>query len=87
MMSKVFDFGRIKAGRDIDLYVNMLNEPKIEREIQKRRDERRERDRIAFENKARELTLTEDLDRFVVKVAMALCFCVTIISVVYALGP
>ena len=31
MMSKIFDFGRIKAGRDMDLYVNMLNEPKIEK--------------------------------------------------------
>lgn len=85
MMSKIFDFGRIKAGRDMDLYVNMLNEPKIEKEIQKRRDARRERDRIASDAKARERTLTEDLDRFVVKVAMAICFCVTIISVVYAL--
>lgn len=84
-MSKIFDFGRIKAGRDMDLYVNMLNEPKIEKEIQKRRDARRERDRIASDAKARERTLTEDLDRFVVKVAMAICFCVTIISVVYAL--
>ena len=84
-MSKMFDFGRIKAGRDMDLYVNMLNEPKIEKEIQKRRDARRERDRIASDAKARERTLTEDLDRFVVKVAMAICFCVTIISVVYAL--
>ena len=84
-MSKIFDFGRIKAGRDMDLYVNMLNEPKIEKEIQKRRDARRERDRIASDAKARERTLTEDLDRFVVKVAMAICFCATIISVVYAL--
>ena len=84
-MTRIINFSDRKASRNQDLYVEMLNDPARTARVKAKREAEMEKARKEAEAKEIEKYRRQRMDEFVIKVAMALCFCVTIISVLAAL--
>ena len=84
-MTKIINFSDRKASRNQDLYVEMLNDPARMARVKAKREAEMEKARKEAEAKEIEKYRRQRMDEFILKVAMALCFCVTIISVLAAL--
>lgn len=84
-MTRIINFADRKASRNQDLYVEMLNDPARIARVKAKREAELEKARQEAEAKEIEKYRRQRMDEFVIKVAMALCFCVTIISVLAAL--
>ena len=85
-MRNVISFPGARAKKDMDWFVNnVLNDPARLERIKAKREEELEKARKEAEAKEIEKYRRQRMDEFVIKVAMALCFCVTIVSVLAAL--
>ena len=84
-MTRIINFADRKASRNQDLYVEMLNDSARIARVKAKREAELEKARKEAEAKEIEKYRKQRMDEFVLKVAMALCFCVTIISVLAAL--
>ena len=84
-MTRIINFSDRKASRNQDLYVEMLNDPARIARVKAKREAEMEKARKEAEAKEIEKYRRQRMDEFVIKVAMALCFCVTLISVLAAL--
>ena len=85
-MRNVISFPGAKSKKDMDWFVNnVLNDPARLERIKAKRDAELKKAQERIELERREKERAEKMDEFVIKVAMALCFCVTIISVLAAL--
>ena len=84
-MTKIINFADRKASRNQDLYVEMLNDPARIARVKAKRQAELEKARKEEEAKEIEKYRRQKTDEFILKVAMAMCFCVTLISVLAAL--
>lgn len=85
-MKKVISFPGAKSRKDTEWFINnVLNDPARLERIKAKREAEMEKARKEEETKKIEKYRQRRIDEFVVKVAMAMCFCVTIISVLTAL--
>ena len=85
-MKNVISFPGARSKKDMDWFINnVLNDPARLERVKAKRQAELEKARKEEEAKEIEKYRKQKMDEFVLKVAMAMCFCVTLISVLAAL--